>query len=120
MHLADAEARDLASGDVVRLYNDRGACLAVVETIEGIVPGVVQMATGAWLERVDPNDDRSLEIHGNPNVLTRDVGTSRLAQGTSAHSCLVQIGKYLGELPDISVFDQPEFIERGESILPDS
>ena len=44
--------------------------------------GVVVMATGAWF---DPRD-AALERHGNPNVLTRDEGTSRLAQGCSALS----------------------------------
>ena len=32
-----------------------------------------------------------LDQHGNPNALTRDVGTSRLGQGPSAHSALVQV-----------------------------
>ena len=48
--------------------------------------GVVVMATGAWFDL----RDAALERHGNPNVLTRDEGTSRLAQGCSALSALVQ------------------------------
>ena len=43
------------------------------------------------------NDDFC--IHGNPNVLTEDIGTSSLAQGPSAHSTLVQIKKYTKDLP---------------------
>jgi biotin/methionine sulfoxide reductase len=46
-------------------------------------------------------------VHGNPNVLTRDVGTSTLAQGTSAHSCLVEVELRAGPLPDVKVFRQP-------------
>ena len=46
-------------------------------------------------------------MHGNPNVLTRDAGTSTLAQGTSAHSCLVEVEPYDGPLPDLKVFSQP-------------
>ena len=49
----------------------------------------------------------TLEVHGNPNVLTRDAGTSKLAQGPAAHSCLVEVEKYDGELPAIRVFSQP-------------
>eukprot|EP00494_Astrolonche_serrata_P005264 UN05280 len=30
----------------------------------------------------------------DPNVLTLDKGTSRLGQGSSAHSCLVEIERY--------------------------
>jgi hypothetical protein len=36
-------------------------------------------------------------------MLTRDVGTSILAQGTSAHSCLVEVGRYAGSRPDLKV-----------------
>ena len=49
----------------------------------------------------------ALEVHGNPNVLTRDAGTSKLAQGPTAHSCLVEVEKYDGELFAIQVFSQP-------------
>ena len=49
-------------------------------------PGVIQIATGAWY---DPDGDTCL--HGNPNTLTPDKGTSKLAQGPIAHSCLVQV-----------------------------
>ena len=70
----------------MRLYNERGACLGGADLDEGVAHGVVVMATGAWF---DPRD-AALERHGNPNVLTRDEGTSRLAQGCSALSALVQ------------------------------
>ncbi|NIS88588.1 MAG: molybdopterin-dependent oxidoreductase [Woeseiaceae bacterium] len=99
----DAAVRKISEGDIVRLFNDRGACLAAAVLTECIRPGVVELPTGAWF---DP-DGESLEIHGNPNVLTRDAGTSKLAQGPSAHSCLIDIEKFTGHLPDITVFSQP-------------
>ena len=43
--------------------------------------------------------------HGNPNVLTPDIGTSKIAQGPAAHSCLVNFEKYHGspyKLPRMS------------------
>jgi biotin/methionine sulfoxide reductase len=46
-------------------------------------------------------------VHGNPNVLTRDVGASTLAQGTSAHSCLVEVERYDGALLEVKAFRQP-------------
>ena len=36
-------------------------------------------------------DEHSLELNGNPNALTIDIGTSELAQGPSAQTCLVEI-----------------------------
>jgi biotin/methionine sulfoxide reductase len=77
-----------------------------------IRPGVVQLSTGAWYDPVDPAAEKPLEKHGNPNVLTRDKGTSRLAQGPSAQTCLVEIEAYAGALPPITAFQPPLFAER--------
>ena len=65
------------------------------------------MPTGAWYDPENVDDENPMDIHGNPNVLTRDVGTSKLAQGPTAHSCLVEVERFDGELPDIKVFAQP-------------
>jgi biotin/methionine sulfoxide reductase len=90
----------------VRVYNDRGACLAGVELCDDIRPDIIELPTGAWF---DPQtvDGEELEVHGNPNAVTPDKGTSSLAQGCSAHSCLVEMEKYEGELPEVVVFRQP-------------
>ncbi|MEM7408555.1 MAG: molybdopterin-dependent oxidoreductase [Pseudomonadota bacterium] len=110
MHPNDAAQRGLADGDVVRIYNDRGACLAGVELSDALMPGVVQLSTGAWY---DP-DATGLCVHGNPNVLTRDKGTSRLSQGPSAHTCLVQVEAWTGELPPVTAFDPPPLLAKSE------
>ena len=107
MSLVDAAERNITDGDIIRLFNDRGACLAGVILTENLRPGVIELETGAWYDPQDPADPLPLEVHGNPNALTRDAGTSKLAQGPSAHSCLVEVEKYTGELPEIRVFSQP-------------
>lgn len=89
IHPADAAARGVGDGDLVRVFNARGACRARARLCEGIRPGVVALPTGAWFG--DPGDN--LDPHGNPNVLTLDVGTSRLAQGSSAHTALVEVAR---------------------------
>ncbi|MGN5477554.1 hypothetical protein ACTMU2_13695 [Cupriavidus basilensis] len=72
---------------------------------------MVQMATGAWLDLVfGDGDGPPLDKHGNPNVLTRDVGTSEIAQGSTANSCLVQIERYAGVLPTTTCFEPPEIV----------
>ena len=91
MHPADAAARGIAEGDVVRVFNDRGACLAGVVLSDGIRQGVVQISTGAWFDPASPGNPQSLERHGNPNVLTIDLPTSRLTQGPSALTALVEV-----------------------------
>ena len=110
LHPADAAARGIVANSVVRLYNDRGACLAGVRLSEDICQGVIQLATGAWYDPIETNDGLGLDLHGNPNVLTRDVGTSRLGQGPSAHSCLVEVEPYNGPLPEVRAFASPEII----------
>ena len=111
MNPLDAAKRNITHGDVIRLSNDRGACLAGVIITEHIRPGVIELETGAWYDPQDPADPMTLEVHGNPNVLTRDVGTSKLAQGPAAHSCLVEVEKYDGELFVIKVFSQPPTVD---------
>ena len=111
MNPADAAARNIADGDVIRIFNARGACLAGILLTDKLRPGVIELGTGAWYDPEDPKQPNSLDVHGNPNVLTRDAGTSKLAQGPTAHSCLVQVERFDGPLPPIKVFNQPEKAE---------
>jgi biotin/methionine sulfoxide reductase len=107
IHPSDAAARGIADGDVVRLFNHRGACLAGAVLSEAVRPGVVQLATGAWYDPQDPADDNPLCVHGNPNVLTRDAGTSQLAQACTGQLTIVQVERFDGKLPPIRAFDPP-------------
>jgi biotin/methionine sulfoxide reductase len=91
IHPQDARARGIADGDVVRLFNDRGACLAGARLTDGVLPGVLVLVTGAWFDPVTPGVSGSLERHGNPNVLTSDRGTSSLSQGPAPGTTLVQL-----------------------------
>ena len=110
IHPVDAAARSINEGDIVRVFNDRGACLAGAAISDRVRPGVVVLPTGAWYDPFDPAEPNSLDVHGNPNVLTRDLGTSTLAQGTSAHSCLVELERFDDALPPIKVFTPPPTI----------
>jgi biotin/methionine sulfoxide reductase len=103
----DAAARNIRDGDIVRLYNDRGACLAGAVLSDALRPGVIQLSTGAWYDPDDPAAERPLCVHGNPNVLTRDTGTSRLAQGCTGQLSLVEIERFDGPPPPVKAFDPP-------------
>ncbi|OBF97151.1 molybdopterin oxidoreductase [Mycobacterium sp. 852002-51152_SCH6134967] len=107
MHPRDAAARSLVDGDVVRVYNGRGACLAGLVIDDRLRPDVVQLSTGAWFDPVDPADPDSMCAHGNPNVLTDDVGTSSLAHGCTGAHVLVQVEKYTGDLPPVRAHEPP-------------
>jgi len=107
IHPQDAAARNIRDGDVVRLYNDRGACLAGAVLSDALRPGVIQLSTGAWYDPDDPEAESPLCVHGNPNVLTRDIGTSRLAQGCTGQLSLVEIERFDGPPPPVKAFDPP-------------
>jgi biotin/methionine sulfoxide reductase len=107
----DAAARGIKTGDIVRVFNSRGACLAGAYVSDTVMPGVVVLPTGAWYDPAEPGAIGSLEIHGNPNVLTLDKGTSKLAQAPSAMSALVQIEKWQGAAPPLKVFAPPPTVE---------
>jgi biotin/methionine sulfoxide reductase len=108
IHPQDAAVRGIRDGDIVRLYNDRGACLAGALLSTALRPGVVQLATGAWYDPADPAAETPFCVHGNPNVLTRDIGTSRLAQGCTGQLTRVEIERFDGPLPPIKAFDPPQ------------
>ncbi|MCD5978888.1 molybdopterin guanine dinucleotide-containing S/N-oxide reductase [Pseudomonas quasicaspiana] len=103
----DARARGISDGDVVKVFNDRGAFLAGAIVSDNIRPGVVQIATGAWFDPLVHGEPGSLEKHGNPNMVTEDVGSSSLSQGCSAQTATVDIVKWEGELPEVTAFEPP-------------
>ena len=107
MNSNDAEARGVSDDDVVRVFNNRGATLVGVEISDHIRQGVIEVPTGAWY---DPQmvGNQEVDVHGNPNAVTKDVGTSTIAQGCSAHSCLVEVELFEDELPDITVHSLPD------------
>jgi len=116
LHPADAAARGIGAGDLVRVFNDRGHVLAGAVLDDGLRHGVVQLSTGAWYDPADPGpvplagdgdgagdpdaprDDPlapgALDVHGNPNVLTADRPTSGLARATTGQLAMVQVERY--------------------------
>ncbi len=107
LHPQDAKARGLVAGDMVRVFNARGACMAVLGVDKNLLPAVACLPTGAWLDVLDANVEWLTCKHGNPNVLTPDLPTSGLSQGPSAHTCLVQVELWQGPIPPITAFTPP-------------
>jgi biotin/methionine sulfoxide reductase len=109
MSRRDAAARALRSGDIVRVFNERRSFLAAVRVSDHLRPGVVQIATGAWYDPLQPGLPGTLEKHGNPNVVTADKGTSRLAQSSVAQTVLVEVERCL-DPPPVTAFDRPALV----------
>ncbi len=114
MNPADAAARGLRDGDIVRVFNDRGSCLCGVVVTPDVMQGVVIVSTGSWYDPLDPSKPDSMCKHGNPNVLSPDIGTSKLGQGPAAHSCLAEVERYNGPPIAVTAFDPPEIVKRDQ------
>ena len=112
LHPEDAAARGIADGDLVRVFNDRGACLAGARLSTRIRRGVVRLSTGAWFDPENTGSNQPLEKHGNPNALTLDIGASKLSQGCIAQTCLVEIERFDGPAPAVTAHRVPAFAER--------
>ncbi|KAJ36866.1 biotin transporter BioY, partial [Agrobacterium tumefaciens] len=119
IHPSDASARGISDGDVVRLFNQRGSCLAGALLSEDVMPGVMQLATGAWFEPEDPTAENSICIHGNPNILTRDIGTSKLSQASTGQIAKVEIERFTGALPPVTIFQAMRFVSP-DQVGPDA
>ncbi|MFK7837420.1 MAG: molybdopterin dinucleotide binding domain-containing protein [Sulfitobacter sp.] len=104
----DAGQRGIVSGDILRIYNRRGACLASACLYDDLMQGVVSISTGAWLDATEQTDGTLLCAGGNPNTLTRDQGTSDLAQGPTAHTGLVNLEKFTGVFPKTQAYLSPK------------
>ncbi|NYT69015.1 molybdopterin-dependent oxidoreductase [Pusillimonas noertemannii] len=111
LSVSDATRRGINEGDCVRVFNERGGFLATVVIVSGLAPGVVQIATGAWYDPEDPAVTPSLEKHGNPNVVTLDLGSSRLSQAPMAQTVLVEVERY-DRPPQVSAFNLPDIDRR--------
>ncbi len=106
MHPATAAERGIGDGDLVCLENSRGACLAGAVLTEDIRADTVALATGSFLD-IRMIDGRRIEINGNPNVLTRDKGTSEMSQGNTAHTTMVHLSRFEGTAPPATTMHAP-------------
>jgi anaerobic dimethyl sulfoxide reductase subunit A len=68
MHPADAEARHIADGDLVRVFNDRGTVVLPARVTDRMAQGAVSIKEGAWFTP----DGEGTDTRGCANVLTDD------------------------------------------------
>lgn len=105
IHKDDAAKRGIKTGDVVRVFNQRGQVLAGADVTDRIKQGSVCIHEGAWPD-FDP--ETGICRNGGPNVLTLDIPTSRLANGCAANSALVKVEKWIGDTLETQAFEPPK------------
>lgn len=108
LHPADAAARGIGAGDVVRVSSPVGFCLAGAVLSEELMPGVAQLSTGAWY---DPDESGDC-MHGNPNVLIKDIPVSQLSRGNVGQHVQVEVERYAGDPPPVTVWSPPRIASR--------
>ena len=108
----DAKQRGIETGDLVLVHNARGRSLAGALVTDDMMPGVVRLATGSWYDRSheERSNDSAFDNNANPNSLTLDRGASSFSQGCSAQTCLVEVERFIGVVPPISVYEPPELL----------
>lgn len=82
LHTSDAEPRGIVTGDLVRMFNDRGVLRLRAEVTDRIRPGVVRVPSSRWPKL---SADRR-----NVNVLTGERLTD-LGGGATFYNCLVEV-----------------------------
>jgi biotin/methionine sulfoxide reductase len=103
----DAARRGIKDGDIVRVHNARGACLAGAMISDTLSPGVAKLSCGAWYDPVG-GAEGALCAHGNANVLTHDRGSSKLSQGPSTGTNMVEIELWKEPPPAVRAFEPPD------------
>jgi anaerobic dimethyl sulfoxide reductase subunit A len=86
MNPVDAEARSIADGDLVKVFNGRGAAIIPCRVTTSIMPGVIDLPQGAWWSPDEDGVDRG----GSTNVLTSERLTP-LAFGNAQHTIMAEV-----------------------------
>jgi anaerobic dimethyl sulfoxide reductase subunit A len=85
INVADAAARGIADGQMVRVFNGRGVTRLPARVTDRIAPGVVSIKEGAWFTP----DASGADTRGCANVLTPDRASP--AGAAPFNSCFVDV-----------------------------
>jgi len=96
----DAEKRGIKDGDIVKVYNDRGAVLCIAEVTERVRPGVVHSYEASAIYEPLGEPGKAIDKGGCINLLTPSRFLSKNACGMAPNSCLVEVEKWEGGSSD--------------------
>jgi anaerobic dimethyl sulfoxide reductase subunit A len=92
MNPLDAEKRKLQEGDTVLVESRHGKVLRPVHITAEIMPGVVALGQGAW---VDIDEETGIDLGGSVNVLHGAIPSGTGHMGWN--SCIVEVSKWEGK-----------------------
>jgi trimethylamine-N-oxide reductase (cytochrome c) len=96
IHPTDAEARGIKSGDIVKLFNERGTVLGGAIVWERIMPGVTYQDHGARADMISTEPGNSIDRGGANNLISPANGTSQNCWGMATSGYLVDVQKVTG------------------------
>jgi trimethylamine-N-oxide reductase (cytochrome c) len=88
LHPSDAAGRDIKTGDIVKVYNERGAVLGGALVWERIMPGVVCIDHGARTDFIIPG---KLDRGGAINTIAPAGIASKHCAGQATSGYLVEV-----------------------------
>jgi len=90
IHPSDAAERGIRDGDIVKVFNERGAVLGGARVWERIMPGVTYMDHGARVDSIVPG---KLDRGGAINTIAPEGLVSKHAGGQATSGYLVDVEK---------------------------
>ncbi len=95
IHPRDAEKRNIRQGDIIKVYNDRGAVLGIARLTQRIRPGTIHSyGSASKYDPLEPGKAYTVDRGGCMNILTSSRRLSSTATGMAPNSCLVEIAKW--------------------------
>ncbi|MUI54758.1 molybdopterin-dependent oxidoreductase [Aliivibrio fischeri] len=111
----DAQKHGIRSGQLVEIYNERGRVIAGAKVSDQIMPGVISLEEGAWLQF----DSQGRCNSGSINVLTSSQACSDLSQANSANTCLAYIQRCRDPESSNLAFEPPRTVTVDNDIRVD-
>ncbi|MGF1692406.1 molybdopterin-dependent oxidoreductase [Photobacterium kagoshimensis] len=102
----DAQRHGIRSGQLVEIFNKRGRVIAGAKVSDKVMPGVISLEEGAWLQF----DSQGRCNGGSINVLTSSQASSDLSQATSANTCLAYIQRCRDPESSNLAFEPPKIV----------
>ena len=91
---ADADARDIATGDLVEASNRFGTLRLPAHVTDDVIAGTIVMPQGAWWQ-AESDTAEGIDVGGCINTLTTSRPSS-LAFGNPQHTCWCHLRRHMG------------------------
>lgn len=111
----DAKERGIVDGDLMEVYNERGAIIVGAVVTDNIMKGVISIYEGCW-----PSVDSKGRCNsGLVNFLTSSRRSSGLSQATTVNTVLASVKKCTDPDGPNKAYDPPEILKKVTLTIPD-